>query len=98
MMGAGAADDLASAARAAAHLAQGFASVVVTAGGKGLAMQGVSGERLTLPAMQVPVAGTHGAGDCFTGTLAASLARGASLDAACRVASEAAARHVATPQ
>ena len=46
-------------------------------------------------APEVKVANTHGAGDCFTGTLAAKLALGLPLIEACRAASDAAARHVA---
>lgn len=94
MMGAGAVTDLETAGAAAALLARRFAAVVVTAGGKGLAAQ-AGGAAFAVPAERVTVASTHGAGDCFTGTLAAELARGAGLEAACRAASAAAARHVA---
>ena len=94
MMGAGTVTDLPSAQAAAAVLAQRFRAVVVTAGGKGLAAR--SGDAaFCVPATAVEVASTHGAGDCFTGTLAACLARGAGLEDACRAASAAAARHVA---
>lgn len=85
--------DLASAGAAAAQLAQGFAAVIVTAGGAGLAWAGPQG-RGTLAAEQVRVISTHGAGDCFTGTLAAALAAGQGLDRACQSAASAAARHV----
>lgn len=94
MMGAGAVSDLPSAAAAAQRLAARFGAVVVTAGGKGLAAQAAE-HGFTLPAERVQVVSTHGAGDCFTGTLAAALARGAGLEEACRAASAAAARHVA---
>jgi len=93
MMGAGVVDGLAAAGLAAEVLARRFAAVVVTAGGRGLAAR-AEGIALSLPAVPVAVISTHGAGDCFTGTLAAELARGAGLEAACRAASEAAARHV----
>ena len=93
MMGAGVVDGLEAAARAAEVLAGRFAGVVVTAGGRGLAAR-AAGVALALPAVPVAVVSTHGAGDCFTGTLAAELAQGAGLEAACRAAAEAAARHV----
>jgi ribokinase len=93
MMGAGVVDGLEAAARAAEALARRFAAVVVTAGAKGLAAR-AEGVALALPAVPVTVVSSHGAGDCFTGTLAAALARRAGLEAACRAASDAAARHV----
>lgn len=93
MMGAGAVDGLEAAARAAGVLARRFAAVVVTAGAKGLAAQ-AGGATFALPALPVTAVSSHGAGDCFTGTLAAEMARGAGLEAACREASAAAARHV----
>lgn len=94
MFGAGPVTDLASALGAARHLAALVASVVVTAGSAGLAAWQSEAVRFTVPARKVKVASTHGAGDCFTGTLAAAIAGGASLEEACRAASEAAARHV----
>lgn len=94
MMGAGAVQDLASAGAAAAVLARRFPAVVVTAGGQGLAAR-AGDEAFALPAERVAVVGTHGAGDCFTGTLAAHLARGQGLASACQAASRAAARLVA---
>lgn len=93
MMQAGEVTDLASAAAAAGVLAARFRAVVVTAGGKGLAAR-AGDAAFAVPAERVAVVSTHGAGDCFTGTLAAELARGAGLEPACRAASAAAARHV----
>ncbi|NBE07347.1 PfkB family carbohydrate kinase [Paragemmobacter ruber] len=95
MFGADPVTDLASARAAAGHLAARFGSVVVTAGAAGLAACTAGGARITLPARKVTVASTHGAGDCFTGTLAAAMATGHDLESACQQASDAAARHVA---
>jgi ribokinase len=86
--------DLTSALTAANHLAAQYESVVVTAGGHGLAAWAADDLRITLPARKVRVSSTHGAGDCFTGTLAAALAQGATLSDACKIASDAAASHV----
>ena len=51
--------------------------------------------RVAIAAERVTVVGTHGAGDCFVGALAARLAAGDTLADACRSATAAAARHVA---
>ena len=95
MMGAEEVRDLATAERAATALARPGQAVVVTAGGHGLALVTQDGARLALPATPVKVRSTHGAGDCFCGTLAAELTRGADLATACRRASARAAAHVA---
>lgn len=95
MMGTAEVRDLPSAAQAATALARPGQAVIVTAGGHGLALVAADGTRLTLPATPVEVVSTHGAGDCFCGTLAAELAKGADLAAACRRASDRAAAHVA---
>lgn len=87
--------DLASSLSAARHLAARYDSVVVTAGAQGLAAWTAGAAQITLPARKVRVSSTHGAGDCFVGTLAAALAGGAALEAACQRASDAAAVHVA---
>jgi ribokinase len=94
MMGTTPVTDLASAATAAEALAARFAAVVVTAGGAGLAAWSVLDEVFCVPAERVNVISTHGAGDAFTGTFAAALAQGATLQIACGVASKAAAVHV----
>ena len=95
MMGTGAVVDLPSALAAAHHLATGFASVIVTAGAHGLAAWTPGEGGVTVPATPVTVLTTHGAGDSFTGTLAAAMARAIPLTQACKVASKAAADHVA---
>ena len=97
MMGAGAVVDLPSALQAARHLGRTYRCVIVTAGSKGLAATAAGEEGLTLPARRVDAVSTHGAGDCFMGTLAAWMARGTGLFEACHAASEAAAYHVARP-
>ena len=95
MMGTGPVTDLASAARAAQDLAAQGDTVIVTAGGAGLAAVGLDGAELQVAAEKVKVVSSHGAGDAFIGALAVQLAEGAGLDMACRTASQAAARHVA---
>jgi ribokinase len=94
MMGAGQVGSLNDAAEAAKKLADQFATVIVTAGGHGLAA-GDTDDILQLPAETVKVVSSHGAGDCFIGTLAAELAKEHDLEQACRAASLSAARHVA---
>jgi ribokinase len=95
MMGAGVVCCLHSAADAAKNLADKFETVIVTAGGQGMAAWGANDEDLRLPAEKVKVISSHGAGDSFIGTLAAKLASGQGLEQACGAASSAAARHVA---
>jgi len=94
MFGAEPVTDLASALSAARHLAAHYESVIVTAGAQGLAAWTLEDAQITLPARKVQVSSTHGAGDCFTGTLAAALAEGRSVHEACERASDAAASHV----
>jgi ribokinase len=95
MSGAPPVRDLASALAAAGHLAGQYNSVIVTAGAHGLAVCVARGEPVAIPARKVTVVSSHGAGDCFTGTLAAQIASGHPLIDACHAASDAAARHVA---
>lgn len=95
MSGSAPVTDLGSARAAAAQLSQDYRAVIVTAGASGLAVCERGTEPVALPARKVKVSSTHGAGDCFTGTLAAALALGNPLVEACAVASDAAARHVA---
>lgn len=95
MMGAGNVCCLNSAADAAKKLAEHFETVIVTAGSQGLVVYSANDMALCLAAEKVKVVSSHGAGDCFVGTLAAALASGQSLEQGCRTASESAARHVA---
>ncbi len=95
MLGTAPVTDLTSAAAAARALADRFATVIVTAGVAGLAACTGTMQGFAVPAQRVQVVSSHGAGDAFIGTLACSLAAGLGLEAACRAASQAAARHVA---
>lgn len=76
-------------------LGQGPRAVIVTLGGDGLVLATPDG-LLRMAAPRVDVVSTHGAGDAFTGALAAELARGAALPDACAFAQGAAALTVAT--
>jgi ribokinase len=87
--------DIRGAGDAAHKLSQTFPMAVVTAGGDGVAVAEHDGESFTLPAEKVTLVSTHGAGDVFTGALAAALVSGASLAEAARTANWTAARHVA---
>ncbi|TJZ91410.1 ribokinase [Paracoccus gahaiensis] len=81
-------------AKAAARtLARRFRVVVVTAGGDGVAVAGPDLAHAE-PGHAVTLVSTHGAGDCFIGTMAAQMVRGAPLTDAVARANLAAARHV----
>jgi ribokinase len=69
-------------------------SVVVTLGGAGLIVATAGGDVVEIAAIPVKVTSTHGAGDCFVGTLAAQLASGATLVGACKTANQRAAEFV----
>jgi ribokinase len=69
--------------------------LVLTRGGEGLTLWPREGNRLDLPALPVEARSTHGAGDVFCGVLAARLAQGNALAAACAQARDAAGRFVA---
>jgi|LNFM01.1.fsa_nt_gb ribokinase len=77
---------------ARALTALGPKATIVTLGGDGLAS-----DLFTQAPIPAHVISTHGAGDAFTGALAAEWARGASLEAAAHFAQAAASLHVATP-
>jgi ribokinase len=87
----------AGAAEAAAALLGLVPCAIVTAGGHGLAIAGRDGAHHTIPAHDVVVCSTHGAGDAFVGALGARLAAGEALWDAARYANAAAALVVATP-
>jgi len=72
--------------------------VVLTRGGDGLMAMTRDGARFDVPALPVKLLSSHGAGDCFCGALAARLAKGDTLEAACRFASAAAGLFVSTPE
>lgn len=98
MLSGGTVNSLTEAASAAGALSTRFKTVIVTAGGNGVALCDQAGDRISLPSLPVEVVSTHGAGDSFVGTLAACLAAGADLAAALEAANQAAARLVATPE
>ena len=95
MLGGGVVSKLREALAAAVLLLDRFGAVVVTAGGAGLAYADRAGTRTTIEALPVDVVGTHGAGDVFVGTLAANLAREATMMEALEAANAASAAHVA---
>ena len=72
--------------------------VVLTRGGDGLVLMSRDGGRRDIPALPVKLISSHGAGDCFCGALAARLAAGDGIEAACRFATEAAGKFVSTVQ
>ena len=72
--------------------------VVLTRGGDGLMLMTRDGGRRDIPALPVKLISSHGAGDCFCGALAARLAAGDGIEAACRFATEAAGKFVSTVQ
>jgi len=98
MMGGGHVSSLEAAASAAERLAARFKSVVVTAGGNGVAYFERSSPSVKLPGIKVVVESTHGAGDAFVGTLAARIAVGDPIDIALSIANREAAKLVSTSQ
>jgi ribokinase len=90
-------DTLAGALAAARLLTQTFPVVVVTAGGEGVACATMAAEEFSIDAIKVKLVSTHGAGDEFTGVLAAELARGKDIRTALVSANAAAAVLVSTP-
>ncbi|QDA36533.1 ribokinase (plasmid) [Paracoccus liaowanqingii] len=82
---------------AARALAARFRVVVVTAGGDGVAVEGQDISHAE-PGHAVALVSTHGAGDCFIGTMVAELVRRESLGDAVATANLAAARHVSQPR
>jgi ribokinase len=85
--------DRASARAALPALSAAGRSVVITLGGDGLVV-GSGADVTEIAALPVTVISTHGAGDCFVGKLAAEIAAGAELVAACRSANARAAAFV----
>jgi ribokinase len=83
-----------TAAAAAALLARGAVAVAVTLGAAGCALFRPGRPALALAGHTVQVADTIGAGDTFTGAMAASLARGEPIEAALAWANAAAALSV----
>jgi ribokinase len=81
---------------AARLLAVTYPIAVVTAGGEGVACATKRGDAHLIEAIKVELVSTHGAGDEFTGVLAAEAARGTSIDEALKAANRAAAILVST--
>lgn len=73
-------------------------TIVVTLGGQGLVVAEIGQQPAVIEAVPVTVASTHGAGDCFIGSIAQSLAKGLSLHEACMVANKTAASYVSGQQ
>lgn len=97
MLGSAPVTDINSATDAARDLHRQYPTVIVTAGGDGVAVA-TAGDRFAIPAKKIKVESTHGAGDCFVGVLAARLAAGMSLPAAVGDANAAAGLLVSTPE
>lgn len=98
LTGSGVVESLAGANAAAGSLLEMCNSVVVTAGGHGVAYADRSGRRLSVPGIPVRVESTHGAGDEFIGCLTAGLAGGQAVETALQAANAAAAWLVGTPE
>jgi len=79
---------------AARRLGSNRRAAIVTLGGDGLVVLPEGGEGLWIAPTTVSVVSTHGAGDCFVGTLVARLAAGDELQRGAEAASVAAARFV----
>jgi ribokinase len=84
--------DRASATKALRRRKDGKA-IIITLGGEGLVVTQGS-DVVEIAPVPVKVTSTHGAGDCFVGTLVAQLASGADLIEACRLANIRAAEFV----
>lgn len=97
MLGAGPVIDLASAARAAGHLSGTIPTVIVTAGGDGVAVRSAEYTGVLAP-HAVKLVSTHGAGDAFIGALAARLVSGDRIEHAVAYANAAAALIVSTTE
>ncbi len=92
-------DSLTAAGLAARQLSSQFPTVVVTAGGDGVAGVRRGSAVVHLPALPVALVSTHGAGDAFVGALVVSLAASgpeAPLADALHAANAAAAEHVSS--
>ncbi|TPW76876.1 PfkB family carbohydrate kinase [Schumannella sp. 10F1B-5-1] len=92
------AGERAAAERLLATASPELGTLVVTLGSDGVLLrEGAGGPVVHLPAIAVDARDTVGAGDAFLGALAAGLASGASLEAAARRATAAAALAVTVP-
>ncbi len=80
--------------RAISAMTKTFRAVVITLGGEGLVLSNETQAIHEIEPILVEVVSTHGAGDCFVGTLSAELANGGSLLSACQRANQRAATFV----
>ena len=96
-MGTSPVTDLASAQIAAHDLSAQVPTVIVTAGGDGVAWAVRGAKCGKMPGLPVTVISTHGAGDVFIGTLCHAIAKGGAIEPALEQANAAAARHISTP-
>ena len=71
--------------------------VIITLGADGYAGISRDGEVFSKPGIKVDVLSTHGAGDCFVGTLAALICKGEHISVAAQYARASSALHVQTP-
>lgn len=71
--------------------------VIITLGADGYAGISRDGEVFSKPGIKVDVLSTHGAGDCFVGTLAAFICKGEHISVAAQYARASSALHVQTP-
>lgn len=88
--------NLEAAKRAANALSGKVGTVIVTAGGDGVAIASED-TKFAMEAIPVELVSTHGAGDMFVGTLCAELASKTGLHKAVETANRAAAIHVSKP-
>ncbi len=79
---------------AASALLNPFEIAIVTAGGQGVGVARRNGDTFSIPAKEVTVANTHGAGDVFVGALCAKLTQGFDLKSATEAAVICATDHV----
>ncbi len=86
--------DREGAMKALPKLAKAAQGVIVTLGGRGLVVQSAGDTPRWIAPKPVRVVSTHGAGDCFVGTLAAGMAMGDGLLKAAQFANIAAAKFV----
>lgn len=91
-------DTLDGALNAARLLAATYPIAVVTAGGEGVACATRQGDEYRIAAIKVELVSTHGAGDEFTGVLAAEIAKGTAIGQALKVSNRAAAILVSRPR
>lgn len=91
-------DNLGAAQKAATYLTDMVPTVIVTAGGDGVAWAERGKVAQSCPARPVNLVSTHGAGDIFIGTLCHVLTQGTDLRAGINSANDSAALHISKPR